>query len=124
MQQGVTIARTHLRIVVTNTTAPAGGNSFYVGLIRGQNTDVGVNVAGAPNPATAPYEDWLLWDHVVADGSGNFDAYGGTQLHYDLKAMRKLSELQMNYNIVMEAPAWSAFPLVAVITGRILLLLP
>jgi hypothetical protein len=121
-QQAVTIARTHLRVCpVTN---PALGNNFYMGLIRGQNTDVGVNTAGAPNPATALYADWLLWEHVFVDTQAQFTAAGGAQLELDLRAMRRLEELQMNYNMVIEVPAWATFPAVFQVTGRILLMLP
>jgi len=122
-QQAVTIGRTHLRIVPTAGLG-AIGNSFYVGLIRGQNTDVGVNVAGAPNPATALYADWLLWEHLVADIQANLNEHRGNQFSYDLKAMRRLEELQMNYNLVLEVPASNAFPVTFNVTGRILLLLP
>jgi hypothetical protein len=38
--------------------------------------------------------------------------------------MRRLEELQMNYNLVLEVPASSVFPVTFLVTGRILLLLP
>jgi hypothetical protein len=121
-QQAVTVTRTHLRIIPT--TNLAAGNNFHVGLIRGQMSDVGVNIAGAPTPAASPYEDWLLWDHLFVDPGTTLDAYGGFQLHYDLRAQRRLEELQMNYNIVIDVPAAAAFPAVFMITGRVLLKLP
>jgi hypothetical protein len=122
-QQGVTVARTHLRVVPTS--AMVAGNNFHVGLIRGQASDVGVNIAGAPTPAAQPYEDWLLWDYMFVDALGPFlDSQGGTQLKYDLRAMRRLQELQMNYNMVIDVPAASVFPAVFQVTGRVLLKLP
>jgi hypothetical protein len=122
-QQAVTITRTHLRIVPT--TAMVAGNNFHVGLIRGQMSDVGVNIAGAPTPAAQPYEDWLLWDHIFVDALGpSLDAYQGTQLRYDLRSQRRLEELQMNYNLVIDVPAASVFPAVFMVTGRVLLKLP
>jgi hypothetical protein len=99
-------------------------NSFHFGLIRGQMSDVGTNIAGAPTPAASPYEDWLLWDLLVYDQTSSLDQFSGTQLHYDLRSMRKLSELQMNYNAVIDVPAAAAFPFVARLCGRILLKLP
>jgi hypothetical protein len=121
-QQGVTITRTHLRVVPTTTLA--AGNNFHIGLIRGQASDVGTNIAGAPTPAAQPYEDWLLWDYLFVDSSGELNEYGGGQQHYDLRAMRRLMELQMNYNLVIDVPAASVFPAVFMITGRVLLKLP
>jgi hypothetical protein len=100
------------------------GNSFYLGILRGQNTDVGVNVAGAPNPATALYADWLLWEHRTVDTALAINDHRGAQLAYDIKAMRRLEELQMNYNLVIEVPASSTFPATFNVTGRVLLLLP
>jgi hypothetical protein len=100
------------------------GNNFHVGLIRGQASDVGVNIAGAPTPAAQPYEDWLLWDYLFVSAAGDIDRYGGSQLAYDLRAQRRLQELQMNYNMVIDVPAASVFPAVFQVTGRVLLKLP
>jgi len=38
--------------------------------------------------------------------------------------MRRLEELQMNYNLVITVPASSVFPATFLVTGRVLLLLP
>jgi hypothetical protein len=122
-QQAVTITRTHLRIIPT-AGVQAAGNNFHVGLIRGQMSDVGTNIAGAPTPAAQPYEDWLLWDHLFTDQTASLDAFSGTQLHYDLRSQRRLEELQMNYNLVIDVPASAVFPAVFMITGRVLLKLP
>ena len=122
-QQAVTIGRTHLRIAPT-AGFQAPGNSWYLGLIRGQNSDVGASVVGAPNPATALYADWLLWEHVVVDTGLGINQYNGEQLMIDSKAMRRLEELQMNYNLVITVPASSVFPATFLVTGRVLLLLP
>jgi hypothetical protein len=122
-QQAVTVTRTHLRIIPT-AGMTALGNNFHVGLIRGQMSDVGTNIAGAPTPAASPYEDWLLWDHLFVDASTSLDQYSGTQLHYDLRSQRRLEELQMNYNLVIDVPASAAFPAIFQVTGRVLLKLP
>jgi hypothetical protein len=122
-QQAVTVARTHLRISCA-TQDTGGASNFLVGLIRGQVADVGTNVVGAPAPATALYDDWLIWEHFFADFSGAFNEYGGFQVNYDLKAMRRLEELQMNYNGVIQVPSWTTFPAVFNVTGRVLLMLP
>jgi hypothetical protein len=70
------------------------------------------------------YDDWMIWDHLFSDFSGAFNEFGGFQLNYDLKAMRRLEELQMNYNGVIEVASWTAFPAVFNVTGRVLLMLP
>jgi hypothetical protein len=122
-QQAATVARTHVRVSPAGTDT-GGASNFYFGLLRGQVADVGVNIAGAPKPSANMYDDWMIWDHLFSDFSGAFNQYGGFQLEYDLKAMRRLEELQMNYNGVIEVASWTAFPAVFNITGRVLLMLP
>jgi hypothetical protein len=120
VQQAVTVARTHLRIIPQ--AAGTTGNSYGVGLIRGQNTDVGANIAGAPNPANDPYEDWLLWDQVQVDPGAHLNEFGSDQLAYDIKSMRRLEELQMSYNLVLQANQATAVTFN--VYGRVLLMLP
>jgi hypothetical protein len=109
---------------VIPTGIPAASNNFHVGLIRGQASDVGTNIAGAPTPAAQPYEDWMLHDYIWTDGAGEINEFGGNQLRYDLHSQRRLEELQMNYNMVIDVPAFAAFPAVFQVTGRVLLKLP
>src|ERR1700722_13129854 len=65
--QGVTVIRTHLAWSVT--TAVAAGDSFSWATGRGQNSDIGANIAGAPVPDTQQYEDWNMWRFEVACNS-------------------------------------------------------
>jgi len=122
-QQAVTIARTHLRVIPTSASW-ALGNNFHVGIIKGQSSDVGAGVVGAPTPAANPYADWVIWDYHFFDNALGLNQYTGAQLEYDLKSMRRLEELQMNYNLVIDVPAAATFPAVFQVTGRILLMLP
>lgn len=127
VQQAVTVARTHL--LDTITSGVTAGDNFALGLIRGQSTDVGTNIAGAPTPDVDPYEDWLLWQWRFAtdagDGVTTYSEHGATNvLSFDLKAMRKLEELQMSYNLVIKQLAATTFPVVHQVTGRVLLMLP
>jgi len=128
VQQAVTVVRTHLMVAVTS--AVQTGDRFSLGLIRGQSTDVGDNIAGAPVADADPYEDWLLWKIYNAgttdsgSGAGVFSPHGNTNvLEFDLKAQRKLEELQMSYNLVIRNIA-SEVAFTPKITGRILLMLP
>jgi len=127
-QQAVTVVRTHLRDTITSTVG--SGDNFSLGLIRGQSTDVGNNIVGAPVADVDPYEDWLLWQWLFASNAGDggptsYSASGATNnLVYDLKAQRRLEELQMTYNLVIKQLASAAFPAVHEITGRVLLMLP
>jgi len=126
VQQAVTVVRTHLTDSVTSAVNP--GDNFVYGLIRGQNTDVGANVVGAPVPDLDPYEDWLLWRWYWASNTiagGIYSHTGSTNvLPVDLKAMRKLEELQMSYNLTIKQLAATTFPVVHQVTGRVLLMLP
>jgi hypothetical protein len=129
-QQAATIVRTHLLDSVTSVVD--AGDNFAMGLIRGQRTDEGANIAGAPVPDLDPYEDWLLWQWRFAshartgvDGTGVYSEHGATNtLVVDSKAQRKLEELNMSYNLVIKQLAAGAFPAVHQVTGRVLLLLP
>jgi len=126
VQQAVTVVRTHLLDSITSTVAP--GDNYTFGLIRGQNTDIGNNVVGAPVPDLDPYNDWLLWQWRWASDTiagGIFSHTGSTNvIPVDLKAQRKLEELQMTYNLVIKTLAAGTFPVVHQITGRVLLMLP
>jgi len=113
---GVTVARTHLYL--SFASAPAPGDVFGVGIIRGQNTDVGLNVVGAPRPITDEFEDWAYWEVPIASlievGSLTGAYYPWNIFRLDLKAMRKIPELQMSFNLVLQSTTgtdivnWSA----------------
>jgi hypothetical protein len=87
-------------------------------------SDVGTNIAGAPTPVGNPYGDWLLWDYLYFDSQSCCDSPLAAQLKYDLHSQRRLDDIQMNYNMVIDVPAYAAFPAVFQVTGRILLKLP
>jgi len=123
--QGITVARTHLRLAVT--TAVAATDIFYLGLIRGQNSDVGVDVVGAPDPQSDPYEDWMWWEERVAStmtGAGASFFGPSNNQGYDVKSKRKVEQLQMNYNLVLKRAVTAADDLIIAYSGRILLMLP
>jgi len=122
--QGVTIARSHLVLAVEDL--PDAGDQFAWGLIRGQNTDVGVNIAGAPEPVADPYEDWAMWELLTAGaivGAGAYWPGGGNTWRYDIKAQRKIPELQQAWNAVFTNVS-ATTPFTIGVTGSILLLLP
>jgi len=123
--QGVTIARTHISISVED--APDAGDQFAWGLLRGQNTDAGANIAGAPNPLDDPYEDWAMWDTRAASvGPGGGAAYfpgNGNQWTYDIKSQRKIPELQMAW-LASFVNISGTDPITFGVTGSVLLLLP
>jgi hypothetical protein len=96
-----------------------------IGIIRGQNTDQGANIAGAPVPDLDPYEDWAYWAWHFTDQNGNWNPRGTANTYeLDLKAKRRLPELQMAYNLVIKSLAAPSYPQVFQVTGRVLLALP
>jgi len=101
---GATVVRTHLLLVDA-----AGGNPgdvLGVGVIRGQNTDVGLNIAGAPRPIEDEFEDWAYWNSFYRSVQNVYWEHGtGTVFMLDLKSQRKIPELQMDYNLVLESTA-------------------
>jgi hypothetical protein len=123
---GITVARTLIHTAVTAPAAPAAGRAFNLGLIRGQNTDVGTNIAGAPNPASAFFEDWAWLDQrdfCVQSGAGPNITPGGSNVYdLDVHSMRKLPELQMNWNLAITNGPTAG--LSVVVFARTLIMLP
>lgn len=123
---GITVARTLVHLVITAPAAgPAAGRAYNWGVIRGQNTDVGTNIAGAPNPATAFFEDWAWLDQrdaCVSSGAGPSVTPGGSNAYdVDIHSKRKLPELQMNWNLAISGAQAN---LAVVVFVRTLLMLP
>jgi len=122
---GITIARTHLRL--TQTSAATAGDHFYFGIIRGQNEDVGADIAGAPRSGVDLYEDWGFWSEYTSSSNGaspSWTPYLNNVLDLDLRSKRKLPELQMTWNYVLQATATTVTPATFRCSGRVLLLLP
>ena len=120
-QQGVTVTRIHLNLSVVSGVA--AGDTFAWGLIRGQSSDVGLNIAGAPNPEADPYDDWLFWRTEIADSNGHYWPGGSNNHTFDIKAQRRLEELQMNLNFVVQRIGTGADLELAAVTS-VLLKLP
>jgi hypothetical protein len=124
-QQGVTITRIHLSVSVLSDVSPS--DTFAWGIVRGQSSDLGSNVAGAPIPAASPYADWMLWRTEYASylspGNGAYFAGGGNHFEIDLKAQRRLEELDMTCNLVVQRIDTGA-DLDIVYTASVLLKLP
>jgi hypothetical protein len=122
---GATVTRIHLELAVTS--AVAAGDTFAWGILRGQNTDVGVSVAGAPQPIADPYEDWMFWQSPHAASSlGAGPCYWHSQSNVyslDLKAQRRLPELQMALLLVV-GPQTTGAALTYAASGSVLLKLP
>jgi hypothetical protein len=124
IQQGVTVTRTHVSLSVTS--AVGNPDTFAWGIMRGQNTDVGANIAGAPTPDLDPYEDWAFWrteTAAVGPGAAYWEG-SGNHREFDIKAQRRLPELQMTYNLVVKRLTVAAATLNAVYSVSILLKLP
>ncbi len=122
-QQGVTVARTHLRIIPVSGV-PVANNSIHIGLYKGQTSDLGPNIAGAPNPSVDLNEDYRLWDKIVADDLGQLWPGGGAQATYDIRSMTKLAQLEEIYVLSLASVSWPAFPLTIRVVASILLKLP
>jgi hypothetical protein len=124
-QQGVTVVRTHLNFSVFSTATSR--DIFTWGVMRGQNTDVGANIAGAPTPDLDPYEDWAMWRTEQASPTSATNAFffpAGNNRDFDIKAQRRLPELQMTYNLVIKCLVATAAPLQLQVAASVLLKLP
>jgi hypothetical protein len=121
---GISILRTIWLLTVLGT--PATGDQFTYGVIRGQSSDIGANIAGAPVP-TDHYEDWAYLSQETAGGNtaAVFSHFGASNiLAYDLKVGRKLPELDMRWNFVIEAGPHTTFPATFNLAARTLIRLP
>lgn len=119
---GITVARTVIHLAVTAGTQTAG-DRLNIGLLRGQNTDVGTNIAGAPTPSTDFFEDWAWleqYDNSVSGGGPLYGKWGSNVITIDVHAKRKLPELQMTWNLAMHSSVIVTWQLFA----RTLILLP
>jgi hypothetical protein len=129
-QQGCTITRTHVNISVTNVIN--SGDTFSWGLLRGQNTDVGTPTpVGSPVPDLDPYEDWLMWSFETAASSesgavtgAHFFPGGSNNARYDIRAQRRLANLQEAYIAVFKRQVVVAANLNLAVTTSVLLKLP
>jgi len=123
---GITILRTHFRM--TQTSAGTAADRFYLGIVRGQNEDVGADIAGAPRPLNDFYEDWAFWScytSATLSGAGpTWGVYANNVLDLDLRSRRKLPELQMTWNYVIQVAAFGVSPGTFRVSGRCLIALP
>jgi hypothetical protein len=89
---------------------------------------VGVTIAGAPTPVSHPYEDWLWWSvfyGCTQPGAGSQMFPGGGNVYeVDIKAKRRLEDLNENLNLVSVNPVAGAFPAQVNYTASVLLMLP
>lgn len=123
---GITILRTHL--YMSQTSLATAADRFYFGIIRGQNEDVGADIAGAPRPLNDFYEDWAFWHSYVSiasNGAGpTWTEFATNTKELDLRAKRKLPELQMTWNYVLQVALAATSPATFRISGRVLIALP
>jgi hypothetical protein len=91
---GCTIMRTHLRVAPT-TASPAFGDSIQLGFIVGRVVDaVDPVTAGLINVAQTDL-DWMFINRYTA--APFLDEAGSNTVVIDLKAKRKMQELQQAY---------------------------
>jgi len=89
---GSTVMRTHLTI--TPTTAPAVADFYKIGLMIGRNNEIGTNLAGV-SLVDSPDLDWMF--RRIYTFNGGIEMGGGNIISIDLRAKRKLSELNQRY---------------------------
>lgn len=100
---GIMPARTIVRFSVP--TAVTAGDTIDFGIIRGQDSDVGTNIAGAPSPSAKLFEDWAWLSHYVAatlSGAGpHYSEFASNVWQIDTPVRRRLPELQMSWNLAI-----------------------
>jgi hypothetical protein len=121
--QGCTVARIHHRQTVTTAVTASTGQLAW-GIMRGQNSDVGVSVVGSPQPIADPYEDWLFWEVDNADFESNLEPGAANVMVRDIRAKRKLAELQQALLWVVGPTAGLTYPATIAVSGSVLLMLP
>jgi hypothetical protein len=124
VQQGSTVVRNHIKLSVTSV--PTAGDEFLWGILVGQNTDIGANIAGAPDPFHDHYEDWMFWENCVATTPGGAGAcFFCPQTNvkdWDIKSKRKLDGIQESLNLVIYRVSGSVTLTVNVANSTLLML--
>jgi len=98
---GSTVGRIRLTCAFDRTSTPADLDALWIGVLAAPSTmDPGTDLG----PASNPHLDWMFWtkrfisEENVGSGSGPF-------WEFDIKAMRKLDELDTRLWLCMEAQA-------------------
>jgi hypothetical protein len=125
---GVTIMRTHL---VVCPRAVQAADSIYIGLAIYDLDDITAATtvnALVPNPHDNPYIDWMYSRRLVADtnvtmaGASGSGSYAG--LHLDLRAKRRMHQVQMAYGLCIYQDAVGTVAKTYDIFARTLLAMP
>jgi len=119
---GITVGRTIIHMAITAGTQTAG-DRLNIGLIRGQDSDLGTNVAGAPSPSAKFFADWAWleqYDNSVSSGGPLYGKWGSNVISIDVRAKRKLPDLQMSWNLALHSSVIATWQLFT----RTLILLP
>ena len=116
---GVTIMRTHVRLDVV---APTAADLFVWGLSVGGLNDIGT-AAGAIDAGADTHLDWMMWTREIAAPTYS-EAGNSNRLLYDIKAKRKMQELDQRYLLSIGGVIVGTSPLNVFVTIRTLLALP
>jgi hypothetical protein len=126
---GCTVGRIHVRL--HTTTAIAAGDAFYWGIFRGQNSDVGTSVVGSPSASADPYEDWMYWTEFTAGpgagagaGPGYFPGGTGASYEVDIRAKRKIPQLQQTLIMSTGLAGVATYPFTVAYAISTILILP
>jgi len=95
--QGITIMRTHLQICVQTSGATAGSGAF-LGLVIGSLNDTPSQL-----DASEVYLDWMLYRQCYSLGGTVGTTSAEHVYEIDLRAKRKMQELQQAYWLCLSA---------------------
>jgi len=112
---GVTIMRTHLTLAID--TAVTAADRLRVGFVVDRVSEVG---AASAITAADPELDWMLWRHETA--APTFGSGGSNVLEYDLRAKRRMQELNQAYLLCITNSAGGSKTIT--VAGRTLVALP
>jgi len=115
--QGITIMRTHIQLSVQSAAATVGHGAF-VGLIVGTINDTAAQLNGAE-----PFLDWMLYRSCYAFGGSEGTSSSEHVYDIDLRAKRKMQEVNQEYYLVLESLIGATGTNVAY-TARTLVALP
>lgn len=124
---GVTVMRTIVRMWVIPAGSQVAGETFSWGVLVGQDSDLGMNVAGQPDPSTDLFLDWAYITDEVATGSaparyshGNL-AYANS-IEQDIRSRRRVQEMNQTWSMCISSDAPTGLTVVSY--TRVLLALP
>lgn len=97
---GCTVVRIRGQVLAAVTTASAAVDELRMGIRVATATEVSAALAG---PVDEAHADWMAWEPFLASGVGTDNGSWAAVREIDVKAMRRLDEIDMQLTAYVES---------------------